>query len=58
MVEEFFFIGGMIMANWTHYKGKENLLSMIDGQAVLREKNTSIFDASIRRLKDLASVLE
>ena len=46
------------MAKWAHYKGKENLLSMIDGQAVLREKNTSIFDTSIRRLKDLASVLE
>lgn len=46
------------MAKWAHYKGKENLLSMIDGQAILREKNTAIFDASVDRLKKLAEILE
>ena len=46
------------MAKWVNYEKKENLLSMIDGRAVLKDKNSTIFENSIRRLQDLAVILE
>ena len=59
MVEEFFLLyGGDNMAKWVDYEKKENLLSMIDGHAVLREKDSTIFENSIKRLQDLATILE
>lgn len=46
------------MSKWVRYEKKENLLSMIDGCAVLREKDSAIFENTIKRLKDLAIILE
>ena len=46
------------MAKWVDYEKKENLLSMIDGHTVLREKDSTNFENSIKRLQDLATILE